>query len=87
MRLGYLSAKWSKVLKDVAKGFDKTLVADRVPSGRFTRHDREKYDAIEALKILNRNFPLPCFFSGAIPSGFFGERYPNGDTQRRISPV
>lgn len=54
VRLGYSSAKWQKVLEDVAEAFDKKLVADRVPSGRFSRRDRGKHELKTALKILNR---------------------------------
>jgi len=61
VRLSYLSAKWSKVLSDVAEAFDKTLVADRVPSGHFSRSDRQKHNAESALKILNREMAKKHF--------------------------
>ena len=56
IRLNYLSAEWSKVLKDIAEATDRTLVADRVPSGRFSRFDRTLLSKTEAIRILNREF-------------------------------
>jgi general secretion pathway protein D len=54
VRLNYFGATWDQVLKDVAEGTGTTLIADRVPTGRFTRRDRTEYTRVEALRIINR---------------------------------
>lgn len=61
IRLNYLQASWTTVLRDFAKSVDMTLVADRAPSSKFTRMDRTQYAPAEALKILNRELEMHGF--------------------------
>ncbi len=52
-RLFFTSSHWEHVLNSVAKATGSTLVADRFPSGRFSRKDIRKYSRSEAVRILN----------------------------------
>ncbi|QDT49708.1 Putative type II secretion system protein D precursor [Symmachiella dynata] len=54
VRLFFLNEKWEKVLRDVAKSMDKTLVADQVPRGFYSRRDGSMHSPETALNILNR---------------------------------
>ncbi|GIX03297.1 MAG: hypothetical protein KatS3mg113_0303 [Planctomycetaceae bacterium] len=53
IRLNYFAASWETVLKDLAEQSGSQLVADRVPSGRYTRRDRTPYSRSQAVRILN----------------------------------
>jgi len=54
MRLNYFDARWNRVLEDVAKHTELTLVMDKVPPGRFARRDRTRYSTADCVRILNR---------------------------------
>ncbi|HUQ68864.1 MAG TPA: secretin N-terminal domain-containing protein, partial [Planctomycetaceae bacterium] len=54
VKLNYLAAPWEKVLREVAEETGSQLVADRVPSGRFTRRDGAEYSRADAVRIINR---------------------------------
>ncbi len=54
VKLNYLSKTWNDVLQDVAKQSGRTLVIDKVPPGRFSRNDWNRYSLNETLRILNR---------------------------------
>ena len=54
MRLNYLNASWSKVLKAVAENNGLTLVMEQSPKGRFTRHDWRRYSLVEAMRVLDK---------------------------------
>lgn len=54
IRLNYLKASWSKVLKDVAEASQTELVAERVPRQKFSRMDRKSYGLKDAMRILNQ---------------------------------
>jgi general secretion pathway protein D len=53
VRLSFLSTDWESVLNKVAEGTGSVLVADRMPSGNFSRQDFHKYSRTEAVRILN----------------------------------
>lgn len=61
IRLFYMNVGWDKVLKDLSEEVGMPLVADRVPSSKYTRHDRQKYDLAEAMKILNQDLEKKGF--------------------------
>ena len=52
-RLNYYGTNWSRVFNDLAEAHGLTLVAEKVPSGRYARRDRAEYSLSESLKILN----------------------------------
>ena len=52
-RINYFDATWNRVLLDLAKHEELTLVMDKVPPGRFARKDKRKYDVDSAIRILN----------------------------------
>lgn len=53
VKLNYISASWETVFKDVAEATGSELIADRVPSGRFSRRDGAEYTRTEAVRIIN----------------------------------
>ena len=55
IRLNYMDASWSKVLKEVAEATDTELVADVLPTStkKFSRWDLKRHTRAETLKILN----------------------------------
>jgi len=53
VRLNFLSKDWGSVLEQVAEGTGSVLVADRLPTGNFSRQDFHKYSRTEAVRILN----------------------------------
>lgn len=53
IRLNYFEASWEKVLSSVAEQADLTLVADKLPGGRYARRDRRHYEVDSAIRILN----------------------------------
>lgn len=55
IRLNYMNVGWNKVLKDLSETTGMPLVADRVPSTKYSRRDKQKYQLNEALKILNQD--------------------------------
>ena len=55
LRLNYYDARWSRVLGDLSKHANLTLVMDKVPPGRFARRDRTRYAANDCIRILNRD--------------------------------
>ncbi len=61
VKLNYVSAPWSKVLQDFAEATQTELVADRVPTKRFSRWDMKFYTRDEALKILNEELQTQNF--------------------------
>lgn len=54
IRLNYFSKTWDDVLKDLAKQSNRAPLLDKVPPGRFSRNDWNRYSLTEALRILNR---------------------------------
>lgn len=54
VKLNYFSTPWEKVLKDVAEDTGSQLIADRVPSGRFSRRDATEYTRHDAVRIINK---------------------------------
>ncbi len=52
-RINYYDATWNRVLQDLAKHSELTLVMDKVPPGRFARKDKRNYDVDDAIRILN----------------------------------
>ncbi len=54
IKLNYLSKTWDDVLKDVAKQSGRSTLMDKVPAGRFSRNDWNRYSLTESLRILNR---------------------------------
>ena len=52
-RINYYDATWNRVLQDLAKHNELTLVMDKVPPGRFARKDKRNYDVDDAVRILN----------------------------------
>jgi general secretion pathway protein D len=52
-RINYYDATWHRVLQDLAKHNELTLVMDKVPPGRFARKDKREYDVDDAIRILN----------------------------------
>ncbi len=55
VKLNHISATWEKVIKDLAKQSQSQLVMDRVPKGRYTRRDSNKYNRHDAVRILNKD--------------------------------
>ncbi len=55
VKLNYIAASWETVLKDLAEGTGSQLIADRVPSGRFSRRDGAEYTRSEAVRIINHS--------------------------------
>lgn len=55
VKLNHVSAPWEKVIKDLAKSSQSELVMDRVPKGRYTRRDSNKYNRHDAVRILNKD--------------------------------
>jgi general secretion pathway protein D len=54
LRLNYYDARWSRVLNDVSKHAELTLVMDKIPAGRFARRDKTRYGTDDCIRILNR---------------------------------
>ena len=52
-QLAFISSTWDTILEKVAKETGSTLVADRVPAGRFSNQDFHRYSRKEAVRILN----------------------------------
>ena len=52
-RINYYDTTWNRVLQDLAKHNELTLVMDKVPPGRFARKDKRRYDVDDAVRILN----------------------------------
>ena len=55
VRLNYIDASWTKVLKDFAEATETELVADRVPTKKYSRWDLKRHKPADALKILNQS--------------------------------
>jgi type II secretion system protein D len=53
-RINYVDASWSKVLKEFAEATQTTLVADTVPTKKFSRWDLKRHSRADSLKILNQ---------------------------------
>ena len=53
IRLSYFESNWERVLRDVAKQGNLTLVMDKIPHGTFARRDRTRYQLDSAVRILN----------------------------------
>ncbi len=53
VKLNYIAASWETVLNDVAEATGSELIADRVPSGRFSRRDGAEYTRSDAIRIIN----------------------------------
>jgi hypothetical protein len=54
VKLNYVSASWTKVLQDFAESTQTELVADHLPTKKFSRWDMRFYTREEALLILNQ---------------------------------
>ena len=55
IKLNYFSASWARVLQDLAATGDMEVVADKLPTGRFSRMDRAEYSRKEAIRIVNKD--------------------------------
>ncbi len=55
VKLNYMSTTWEKVIKDLALSTQSQLVMDRVPKGRYTRRDSNRYNRHDAVRILNKD--------------------------------
>jgi len=53
IRLNYVDSPWQKVLNDFAEATQTELVADHVPTKKFSRWDWQRHSRTDALKILN----------------------------------
>ncbi|HEY2250515.1 MAG TPA: hypothetical protein VGH74_05625, partial [Planctomycetaceae bacterium] len=55
IRLNYMDASWSKVLKELAEATDTELVADVLPTStkKFSRWDLKRHTRADALRIVN----------------------------------
>lgn len=54
IKVNYISRTWGDVLNDVAKQSGRQLIIDKVPPGRYSRQDWNRYSLADTLKILNR---------------------------------
>ena len=61
IRLSYFDSDWTRVLKDVAKQGQLTLVMDSTPHGTFARRDRNRYQVDSAVRILNADLESQGF--------------------------
>ncbi|MEZ6131455.1 MAG: secretin N-terminal domain-containing protein [Planctomycetaceae bacterium] len=61
VRLNYFDAGWERVLRDVAKQAELTLVMDKVPHGSFARRDRNRYHIDSVVRILNTELEAQGF--------------------------
>jgi type II secretion system protein D len=61
IRLSYFDAPWDRVLRDVAKQGQLTLVMDKIPHGRYARRDRNHYEVESAVRILNADLEQQGF--------------------------
>lgn len=55
VKLNYTAANWEKVIKDLALATQSQLVMDRVPKGRYSRRDSNRYNRHDAVRILNKD--------------------------------
>jgi len=53
IRLNYLRAPWPRVLNNLAKATDSTLIMHDVPPGLYSRRDWQRYTADDAIRIVN----------------------------------
>lgn len=53
IKLNYISASWPRVFQDLTEAGELELVQDRMPTGRFSRRDKNEYTIKEAIRILN----------------------------------
>ncbi len=53
VKLNHVAASWQKVLQELAQQSGSKLIAEKVPSGNFTRLDRREYTRNEAVRIIN----------------------------------
>ena len=54
IRLNYFAKTWPDVLNRFAEESGRTLVADRFPTGKFSRRDSRGYSLNEAVRVLNQ---------------------------------
>ena len=54
IKMNYFTRTWSDVLQDIAKQSGRQLIIDKVPPGRFSRNDWNRYSLTDALNIVNR---------------------------------
>ncbi|TXT38272.1 MAG: gspD [Planctomycetota bacterium] len=54
IKMNYFTRTWSDVLQDIAKQSGRQLIIDKVPPGRFSRNDWNRYSLADAIKIVNR---------------------------------
>ena len=55
VKLNHISAPWEKVIRELAKDSQSELIMDRVPKGRYTRRDSNKYNRHDAVRIINKD--------------------------------
>ena len=53
IKMNYFTRTWSDVLHDIAKQSGRELIIDKVPPGRFSRNDWNRYSLADALKVVN----------------------------------
>ena len=61
VKLNYLGAGWDVVFQDLAEATDSRLIANRIPTGRFTRRDSKTYTRSEAVRIINKEIEARGF--------------------------
>lgn len=61
IRINYMNVGWDKVLKDLSETSGLPLVADKVPSSKYSRRDKTDYDLQTAMKILNQDLEKKGF--------------------------
>ncbi len=61
IKLNYFSKTWGDVMRDVAQQSGRQLIIDKVPPGRFSRNDWNRYTLNDAVKILNRDLEAKGF--------------------------
>ena len=54
IRLNYITTPWTKVLNDLATKSGSTLVMHDAPPGKFSRQDWNRYNRVDAVRVLNR---------------------------------
>jgi type II secretion system protein D len=59
--LNYFGATWDVVFRDLAQATGSQLIANRIPSGRFTRRDKKTYTRSEAVRIINKEIESKGF--------------------------
>ncbi|ODA36842.1 secretin N-terminal domain-containing protein [Planctopirus hydrillae] len=54
VKLNHWGSNWQKVFEQLAEESQSELIMERVPTGRFTRIDKQEYSRADAIRILNK---------------------------------